>query len=60
MMQTSGSTSVNSTPNGTAAEVGTLSEAALMLLASMTAVVCAPFIQLTTLPKNCALPPETA
>ena len=40
MMQTMGSTSVNSTPSGMAAEVGTLSEAALMLLALMTAVVC--------------------
>ena len=60
MMQTMGSTSVNSTPSGMAAEVGTLSEAALMLLPLMTAVVCSPFIQLTTLPRNWALPPETA
>ena len=54
-----GSTRVNSTPSTTIMLLGTLRLAALRLLPLMTAVVCSPSNQLTMLPSNWALPPDT-
>ena len=58
--QASGSRITMISPSGMMRAAGTSSESALMLLLSMTAAFSSPFIQFITLPRNWALPPDTA